>query len=69
MAEYVEDFLEARASFIGGEPVVKAIVRRYREGLEQGNNATASVLGELMLEIAKPFGDLGDPEWRSDWKP
>lgn len=65
MAENVDDFLEQNASFIAGEPVVKTIVRRYREAVSAGNNATATALGELMIEVAEPF--KGFPGYREEW--
>lgn len=65
MPEHVDDFLEQNASFIAGEPVVKAIVRRYREAVSAGNNATATALGELMLEVAEPL--RGFTGYREEW--
>lgn len=65
MASTVEDFLEYNASFIAGEPVVKAIVRRHREAVSTGNNATATALGELMLEVAEPL--KGFAGYREEW--
>ncbi|MDX3020130.1 hypothetical protein [Streptomyces acidiscabies] len=65
MAEHVDDFLEQNASFIAGEPVVKAIVRRYREAVSAGDNATVTALGELVREIAEPLKGL--PGYREEW--
>ncbi|MFK0179688.1 hypothetical protein ACIQVR_27380 [Streptomyces xanthochromogenes] len=65
MAEHVDNFLERNASFIAGEPVVKAIIRRYREAVSAGNNATATALGELMLEVAEPL--KGFTGYREEW--
>lgn len=45
--------------------MVKATVRRYREAVSAGNNATAAALGELMLEVAEPL--RGFTGYREEW--
>ncbi|WHM35704.1 hypothetical protein [Streptomyces sp. BPTC-684] len=70
MSEYVDEFLADRVKEGGafdGSEVVQLIVDRYSEALNRRNWPATKALGQLMLELAKPFKD--HPDYRGDWQP
>lgn len=70
MGKTVDEFLLERYDGLNspkGLHVVQVLVMKYRMALNSRNWPACTVLGNLMIDLAKPFKD--HPDYRTDWTP